>query len=223
MTSLALDMAAALACEDLAALENIQLALESLSVDFQRHSGTEQSVIAESASNCHLLSQTLLALVQENTNILQDMRADVDNILNDSEDVFTDLQPLPAPIAKPTLQPRRSPSQSDDFTPCRNFFISHLCNPYPSASEFAELQQLCPQKTLKQIRTFFINTRRRSGWNSLFSIIARRYENDLDRAKALETALTAQGLDDELAKAVRTVLAFFEVRALTKDQTKSDI
>ena len=88
------------------------------------------------------------------------------------------------PIAPPTKSAKKgqqkkslpAPSPSTDSpvkssAVYRNFFLAHFDFPYPTATELADLQSQVPGASLKSVQNWFVNYRRRSGWNDM----AKRY------------------------------------------------
>ncbi|KAM0746538.1 hypothetical protein T439DRAFT_133784 [Meredithblackwellia eburnea MCA 4105] len=67
--------------------------------------------------------------------------------------------------------------------PLRQFFLTHISFPYPTASEKTSLlRQLPSMSHSRQISNWFVNSRRRSGWNELWEKYAQK---DRDRMDAL--------------------------------------
>ncbi|CAE6412504.1 unnamed protein product [Rhizoctonia solani] len=61
------------------------------------------------------------------------------------------------------------PTDSMKFGACRDFFLSHLGNPYPTTVQKHQiLKQSSPDFTLRSLNLWFVNIRRRSKWMDIF-------------------------------------------------------
>ncbi|KAG9121097.1 hypothetical protein FRC07_003089, partial [Ceratobasidium sp. 392] len=61
------------------------------------------------------------------------------------------------------------PTDSMKFGPCRDFFLSHLGDPYPTTVQKHQiLKQSSPDFTLRSLNLWFVNIRRRSKWMDIF-------------------------------------------------------
>ncbi|QRW12069.1 homeobox KN domain protein [Ceratobasidium sp. AG-Ba] len=61
------------------------------------------------------------------------------------------------------------PTDSMKFGPCRDFFLNHLGDPYPTTVQKHQiLKQSSPDFTLRSLNLWFVNIRRRSGWMNIF-------------------------------------------------------
>ncbi|KAF8701472.1 hypothetical protein RHS03_06517, partial [Rhizoctonia solani] len=61
------------------------------------------------------------------------------------------------------------PTDSMKFGPCRDFFLSHLGDPYPTTVQKHQiLKQSSPDFTLRSLNLWFVNIRRRSKWMDIY-------------------------------------------------------
>ncbi|KDN41475.1 hypothetical protein RSAG8_07425, partial [Rhizoctonia solani AG-8 WAC10335] len=61
------------------------------------------------------------------------------------------------------------PTDSMKFGACRDFFLSHLGDPYPTTVQKHQiLKQSSPEFTLRSLNLWFVNIRRRSKWMDIF-------------------------------------------------------
>ncbi|CAE6412549.1 unnamed protein product [Rhizoctonia solani] len=61
------------------------------------------------------------------------------------------------------------PTDSMKFGPCRDFFLAHLGDPYPTTVQKHQiLKQSSPDFTLRSLNLWFVNIRRRSKWMDIF-------------------------------------------------------
>ncbi|CAE7145014.1 unnamed protein product [Rhizoctonia solani] len=61
------------------------------------------------------------------------------------------------------------PTDSMKFGPCRDFFLAHLGDPYPTTVQKHHiLKQSSPDFTLRSLNLWFVNIRRRSKWMDIF-------------------------------------------------------
>ncbi|CAE6409872.1 unnamed protein product [Rhizoctonia solani] len=61
------------------------------------------------------------------------------------------------------------PTDSMKFGACRDFFLSHLGDPYPTTVQKHQiLKQSSPDFTLRSLNLWFVNIRRRSKWMDIF-------------------------------------------------------
>lgn len=95
--------------------------------------------------------------------------------------------PKDSSVAKPSLQKPRHPSSrpthsingallptprstapDPSLTPLRDWFLTNITYPYLDHESTPYLNSLCPSLTAPQLRTWFINARRRSGWSEVY-------------------------------------------------------
>ncbi|KAG8689427.1 hypothetical protein FRC11_002644 [Ceratobasidium sp. 423] len=61
------------------------------------------------------------------------------------------------------------PTDSMKFGPCRDFFLAHLGDPYPTTVQKHQIiKQSSPGFTLRSLNLWFVNIRRRSKWMDIF-------------------------------------------------------
>ncbi|KAF8604092.1 hypothetical protein BDV93DRAFT_522898 [Ceratobasidium sp. AG-I] len=61
------------------------------------------------------------------------------------------------------------PTDSMKFGPCRDFFLSHLGDPYPTTVQKHQILKVSsPDFTLRSLNLWFVNIRRRSKWMDIF-------------------------------------------------------
>ncbi len=124
--------------------------------------------------------------------------------------------------SKPSFQTKRSPSQltrntqrkrriesgvpgqeSLKFRPCRDFFMAHLSDPYPSPPQKADLMNLAGI-TSASLNQWFTNTRRRSQWMDIMKNFANNRKEDMKRLveRALAPSDPNYPISDDAREAV---------------------
>lgn len=102
-------------------------------------------------------------------------------------------------------------AEMPSFAAYRIFFLSHFTHPYPSAAQKTELLLTAPLHNLTQLSTWFVNARRRSGWQDLFKVYANgsRIELELIMTKLEDGRGRDWEVDEECRNTVVLVKNWF--------------
>lgn len=77
------------------------------------------------------------------------------------------VSPSPTPPKLLPVLPRIRPEVC--YAPYRQYFMTNFTNPFPSIQDQRSLLLLVPSQTKKQLCTWFVNARRRSGWATVYN------------------------------------------------------
>ncbi|BGP39328.1 hypothetical protein JCM10449v2_003266 [Rhodotorula kratochvilovae] len=101
------------------------------------------------------------------------------------------------------------------FAPYRRWFVAHFANPYPSPKDKEALLAQVPRHNKTQLDTWFVNTRRRSGWQALKRAHTNGSVEDMVRLLR-DVDEGAPAVDDDVRRKVERIRAFFDEGARDK-------
>ena len=129
------------------------------------------------------------------------------------------LHPPASASASTTLSNQPAPALVDPHKPYRAFFLAHFAHPYPTQSDLGALAKQqdaliaaagprAPHADPKQVRTWFINSRRRSGWAAFFKTQCHSSRPALEALLAREAR--GEALEFEVAEELAEVRRHME-------------
>ncbi|BGP47428.1 hypothetical protein JCM10450v2_003280 [Rhodotorula kratochvilovae] len=115
--------------------------------------------------------------------------------------------------ATPPPDPREDDPAA--FAPYRRWFVDHFANPYPSPKDKEALLAQVPRHNKTQLDTWFVNTRRRSGWQALKRAHTNGSVEDMVRLlRGVDEG--APAVSDDVRRKVERIRAFFDEGARDK-------
>nr|CRX78998.1 hypothetical protein [Leucosporidium scottii] len=127
------------------------------------------------------------------------------------------LQERPPGSTPPTLYPasstqqRLTPAPNDLLlAPYRRWFLDHFAFPYLTSADKKALHLAVPSQSESQCATWFINTRRRSGWGDLYKRFGGEKKEAMERfIQEVDSPLTSWQVSEEAKREVEKVRQWF--------------
>lgn len=119
---------------------------------------------ASLAKEINAVAARVVRAAREIQTTVDEAGASVQSHLESAGASILDLTPVLA-----ALPPTPSTDPLPSFLPYRTYFLTHLSHPFPTSAEIDVLRSSMSQ-TPAQVKTWFINIRRRSGWNEMLKI-----------------------------------------------------
>nr|CRX79261.1 hypothetical protein [Leucosporidium scottii] len=141
--------------------------------------------------------------------ILDDLSPETQAVLDES---LSQRNQLPLPRQLPTSPSRLPASAPNDLllAPYRRWFLDHFAFPYLTSADKKALHLAVPSQSESQCATWFINTRRRSGWGDLYKRFGGEKKEAMERfIREVDSPLTSWQVSEEAKREVEKVRQWF--------------